>query len=205
MKLNSSLKPLIAQLAYWDRRLSCWRNRAQLTLLERELGARLQLATDTVLEPGILWRIGIGGKLSIGDQSVIRTGTELKIDGRLEIGQRVLVGAGCTLSVLEALQIGDDCLLAERVSIRDHDHRFLDPHAPISQQGYRIAPVVLGRNVWIGAGVTLLPGVKLGNGCVVGANAVVTRSFPERCVIAGVPARVLKALPSSESPYVGSD
>lgn len=205
MNIRPPLRPMIATLASWDRRFGCWRHRARLILLEQELGKRLQLAPDAILEPDILWRVGSSGRLAVGRGSIIRTGTELKIDGQLHIGERVLVGAGCTLSVLDSIRIGDDCLLAERISIRDHDHRFADPHAPIAQQGYRIAPVTLGHNVWIGAGVTLLPGVSLGDGCVVGSNAVVTHSFPERCVIAGVPARVLKALPSSESPHVGSD
>lgn len=205
MKLNPQLKPLIAQFASWDRRIGCWRERAQLLLLERELAERLTLDANSHLERGILWRIGATARIRIGTDSTIRTHTELKIDGKLDVGARVLIGAGCTLSVLDSLEIGDDCLLAERVSIRDHDHRFQDAHVPIRAQGYRIAPVRLGRNVWLGAGVTLLPGITLGDGCVVGANAVVTRSFPERCVLAGVPARIIRALPSSEEPHVGAD
>ena len=205
MNLSPPLKPLISRLAAWDRRLGIWRDRAQLILLEHELGERLNLAPDVRIERSVLWRIGTTGIVRVGSGSVIRSGSEIKVDGRLDIGKRVLIGAGCTLSVLESLRIGDDCLLAERVSLRDHDHRFLDPLAPIASQGYRIAPVRLGRNVWLGAGVTLLPGVELGDGCVVGANAVVTHSFPERCVIAGVPARLLQTLSSSEQPYVGAD
>jgi acetyltransferase-like isoleucine patch superfamily enzyme len=90
------------------------------------------------------------------------------------------------------------------VSIRDHDHRFADPTLSVAEQGYEVAPVRLGRNVWLGCNVTVLKGVSLGDSCVVGANAVVTTSFPAGSVLAGVPARVLKRLPIEES-HVSTD
>ena len=65
---------------------------------------------------------------------------------------------------------------------------------PYHARGYQVASVVIGRNVWLGGGVTIVKGVTLGDNCVVGANAVVTRSFPANCVIAGVPARVIRML-----------
>ena len=186
------LRDRIANLAYWDRRIGFWRERARQLLLERELEGRLTLETGVRLERGLIWRVGEQGRLRLGQDACLREGTELKVDGILEIGPRSLIGTYSVLSVLDRLSIGADCLLAERVSIRDHDHRFEDPTRPIAEQGYRLAAVTLGNNVWIGANVVIMKGVSLGDGCVVGANAVVTRSFGPGTVLVGAPARPLR-------------
>lgn len=205
MKIPRPLFPVITGLAYWDRRIAAWRDKAQLMLLQAELGDRLVLGEGTRIERGVIWRVGTPGRVRVGEGSLIRTGAELKVDGKLTIGKRVLIGAWTTLSVFDEVVIGDDCLLAERVSIRDHDHRFEHPGIPVADQGYRVSTIRLGHNVWLGAGVTLLKGVSLGDGCVVGANAVVTRSFPAGCVLAGVPARVIQQLAIDERSYACPD
>lgn len=191
------LRERVADLAYWDRRIGFWRERAKRLLLERELGDRLELAPSARLERGLVWRVGDAGRIRIAEDACIREGTELKVDGLLSIGARSLIGAWNVLSVLEGLTIGADCLLAERVSIRDHDHRFDDARLPISAQGYRVEGVSLGDNVWIGANAVLMKGITLGNGCIVGANAVVTRSYGPGTVLVGAPARPIRQLESS--------
>lgn len=204
MTVPPSLLPPILWVARLERRLEAWRRRARLLLLARELGDRLTLGEGTRCEPGVIWRVGDGGEVRLGPRCTVRTGAELKVDGILVVGARVLIGAGCTLSVLEAMELGDDCMLAERVSLRDHDHRFDDPATPVREQGFRVAPVRLGRDVWVGAGVTIMKGVTLGEGCVVGANAVVTRSFPAGSVLAGVPARQIAQRGAAPDAHVGS-
>lgn len=185
------LRERAADLAYWDRRIGFWRDRARQHLLARELQDRLTLEAGVRLERGLIWRVGDAGRIHLGQGACLREGTELKVDGTLAIGPRTLIGAWNVLSVLDSLSIGADCLLAERVSIRDHDHRFDDPSRPIAEQGYHVAPVTLGRNVWVGANVVIMKGVTLGDGCVVGANAVVTRSYGPGTVLVGAPARPL--------------
>lgn len=185
------LRPFLVLAARCDRRISLWRHRAALLLLAREQGRRLVIGRGSRIEPGVTCHFSADASVVIECDAVVRNGAELKVEGRLRVGARSLIGAQSTISVLREVVIGDDCLLAERVSIRDHDHRFNDHDRPIADQGYTIAPVHIGNNVWIGANVVIVKGVRLGDGCVVGANAVVTKSFPARTVLVGVPARPL--------------
>jgi acetyltransferase-like isoleucine patch superfamily enzyme len=79
-----------------------------------------------------------------------------------------------------------DCAIGERVTIRDSDdHLITGGSGPV-------APIRIGDHVWIGSGVTVLRGVEIGDGAVVAAGAVVTRSVPAKCLVGGVPARVLR-------------
>ncbi|MEB3328353.1 MAG: acyltransferase [Candidatus Sericytochromatia bacterium] len=164
-------------------------------LLARHPG--LRLGRGCRLEGGVLWRLAPDAEVVVGAGCHLRRGVELKADrgARLTLGSRVHIGPWSTLSVLNEVEIGDDCLIAECVSLRDHDHALTRVDRPYRDQGYTVAPVRLGANVWLGAHVTVVKGVTLGAGCVVAAGAVVTRSFPAGSLVAGVPARLLRSLP----------
>ena len=106
----------------------------------------------------------------------------------MRLGARAHVGIGAVIVAREAITVGEDALIAEHVTIRDQDHAF-GGGGPTNASGYRTAPIVIGRNVWIGAKATVLRGVSIGDGAVVAAGAVVTRDVPEGTTVAGVPAR----------------
>lgn len=154
----------------------------------------LSLPPGTRVEPGVVWRLAPEAQVVLRPGCHVRRGVEFKADARaaVSIGARVHIGPWSTLSALESLEVGDDCLIAEGVSIRDHDHAIESASPPYANQGYRVAPVRLGANVWLGARVTVVKGVTLGDGCVVAAGAVVTRSFPAGSLIAGVPGRWIR-------------
>jgi maltose O-acetyltransferase len=123
---------------------------------------------------------------------VLDHGLTVECRGRLEVGERTVFGHHCTLAADEEISIGRDCLIAEMVAIRDHDHAFSSTTAPIVEQGRATAPVRIGDNVWIGGKVSVTKGVTIGSNTVVGAHAVVTGDLPPDCVAVGIPARVLR-------------
>lgn len=94
---------------------------------------------------------------------------------------------GLNLSCWQEITIGDDCAIGERVTIRDSDEHSLSGSSSSSS-----APIVIGDRVWIGSGATILRGVRIGDGAVVAAHAVVTKEVPARCLVAGVPAKVVR-------------
>jgi acetyltransferase-like isoleucine patch superfamily enzyme len=109
----------------------------------------------------------------------------------ITVGDRVFINQGCHFMDMGGLTIGDDVMIGPKVTIVTAGH----PVSPSERRnGITMAPVVIGNNVWIGAAATILPGVTIGDGAVVAAGAVVSRSVPANTMAAGVPARVLKTL-----------
>lgn len=137
-----------------------------------------------------LW-IGDDGFVVVGPGCVIDRGATIECHGVLEVGARVVFGHHVTLGIRERVVIGADTMIADLVSIRDHDHAFDDPGTPVREQGMRTAPVTIGADVWLGSKVTVLRGVTIGDRAVVGAGAVVTRDVPAGAVAVGVPAKVV--------------
>lgn len=148
---------------------------------------------------GLRLNLGLRGKLRVGPEVVLDRDASIECLGRLDIGARTIFGHHCTLAAKESVHIGDDCLLAEMVSIRDHDHRFDDFDTPIREQGASCAPVWIGNNVWLAARVVVVKGVTIGDGAIVGAGAVVTKDIPPGAIAVGVPARVVKMRPGAPS------
>ena len=111
-------------------------------------------------------------KVSLGDNSGI--GLNARIHGTCTIGANVMMGENCT------------------IICRNHRHDKTD--IPMMEQGFsEEQPVVIEDDVWIGDRVTILPGVHIGKGSVIGAGAVVTKNIPPYSIAAGVPAKVLRS------------
>ncbi|WP_243885446.1 DapH/DapD/GlmU-related protein [Cellulomonas fengjieae] len=103
----------------------------------------------------------------------------------LRFGEDVFVNSGCRFQDQGGIDIGDGSLIGHNAVITTLNHDM----SPSRRADLHPAPVVVGRGVWFGANVTVLPGVTIGDGAVVGAGAVVTKDVPPRAVVVGVPAK----------------
>lgn len=126
-----------------------------------------------------------GEDVVVKDNCYFGNGNKLKVGDRSQLGQNARLGGTIT--------IGDDVVMGPDVVMMATSHEFKDLNTPINMQGAKPEePIVIGNDCWIGTRVIILPGVHLGNKCIVAAGAVVTRSFPDNCIIGGVPAKLLK-------------
>ena len=110
----------------------------------------------------------------------------------LRIGDRCVIGRGSHIVAHHSLVIEDDVFTGPYVYITDQNHGYADPDQPIGRQMPRNAAVRIGSGTWLGAGAIVLPGACIGRNVVVAAGSVVRGPVPDRCVVAGVPARVVR-------------
>lgn len=110
---------------------------------------------------------------------------------RIEIGDYSGIGRNCL--VQGGVKIGKYVMMGPEVYIYTQNHDFQKTDIPMSQQGFaEEKPVVIEDDVWIGSRVTILPGVRICSGSIIGASAVVTKDVPPYCVVAGNPAKIVK-------------
>jgi acetyltransferase-like isoleucine patch superfamily enzyme len=133
-------------------------------------------------------RLVIGKFVHIGDHTAVRAH-----EGTVRIGDKAVLASRVTVNSYLHVEIGAATLVGDDVYICDFDHRFEALDRPIKDQGIVKAPVRIGRDVWLGTKATVLRGIDIGDGCVIGANAVVTRDVPAYSVAAGIPAAILKS------------
>ncbi len=140
--------------------------------------------------------------LSIGDGTLIGPNVclsagispdqEMLTSPVVSIGQRCVIGRGSHLVGHWRIELGDEIQTGPYVYITDQNHSYEDPEAPIGWQRPVERAVSIGSGSWLGANVVILPGTHLGRNTTVAAGAVVRGQFPERVVLGGVPARVLR-------------
>jgi acetyltransferase-like isoleucine patch superfamily enzyme len=132
----------------------------------------------------------IGAQVSLSAGMV--PGQDLGDRPVLRIGDRCVIGRGSHIVAHHSIVIGDDVFTGPYVYVTDQNHGYADPDVPIGRQWPSNTPVSIGAGSWLGAGVIVLPGACIGRNVVVAAGSVVRGRVPDRCVIAGVPARVVR-------------
>jgi acetyltransferase-like isoleucine patch superfamily enzyme len=114
---------------------------------------------------------------------------------RIEMGDGVGFNYGCYVNGYGGLTIGDEAMFGPYSMVHTANHRYDDRARPVTEQGWVEEPVDVGPRVWIGMAACILPGVRIGEGAIVGAGAVVTDDVEPYVVVGGVPARPIKTRP----------
>ena len=156
--------------------------------------------------------IYVRGRSSMKLGDGLTTGVNVRLDAFaprgsgpvLHIGRHVQINDSVHIGAIEQVVIGDHALIGSRVFISDHNHGNYQtqdaasaPEIPPADRPLSSRPVRIGRNVWLGEQVCILPGVTIGDGAIVGANSVVTRDIPPNSIAAGNPARVIRVFDAS--------
>ena len=183
--------------------LWCGRVRAPLFVGRRVVieGARhLRCGRSCILDDGVTILalsergVELGDNVTIGRHAIIQcTGVIARLGLGVRIGANSAVGAQSFLGGQGGIEIGANVIMGPGVRIFSENHRFDDPTLPIRLQGETRQGVVIEDDCWVGAGATIVDGVRIGTGSVVAAGAVVTRSVPARSVVGGVPAKAIGA------------
>ena len=132
-------------------------------------------------------------KFSLGDYSVVESFACINnVVGDVLIGDHTRIGLHNT--IIGPVKIGNHVNLAQGITVTALNHNFDDTNKRIDEQGVSTKAVTIEDDVWIGANAVILPGVTIGNHCVVAAGAVVTKDVPPHSLVAGVPAKVIKQI-----------
>jgi len=108
----------------------------------------------------------------------------------ITIGKNVFINHACSFLDMGGITIEDDVQIGPRVNLVTENH----PVDPTKRKYLDLKPITIKRNVWIGAGATILPGVTVGENSIVAAGAVVNKGIPANTIVGGVPARVIRSI-----------
>ncbi len=138
--------------------------------------------------------------ITLKGRNTIARGTIIQGAGHLTLGENSYLREYCVIGVNSEIRIGRDAMIAPAVTIRDTDHAFARTDIPMNQQGITTAPVIIGDDVWIGHGASVLKGVTIGDGAIIAAGAVVTMDVAPYDIVGGVPARRIGSRLTGEAP-----
>ncbi|ARV16860.1 hypothetical protein BTO07_08090 [Polaribacter sp. SA4-12] len=143
--------------------------------------------------------ISIGKNVSIGKRSCITAWDKKSIaNPSISIGDNTYIGDDCHITAIKKIKIGDNVLFGKKVTITDNSHGNCNNYEelllpPSRREVSSKGGVIISDRVWLGDKVTVLSGVILGEGVIIGANSVVTKNIPNYSIAAGIPARVIRS------------
>jgi acetyltransferase-like isoleucine patch superfamily enzyme len=155
------------------------------------LGSKCRLASGIELIPGT--RSSKMGQITVGDLTQLERGVVLRAwGGSIILGTNLFVGEYTVIYGHGGVTVGDNTLIAMHSRILSSNHTIPGRDGLIRNHPDVLLPTTIGKDVWLGAGVTVLGGVTVGDGCVVAAGAVVTKDLPPYSISMGIPAKVVR-------------
>lgn len=162
---------------------------------------KIYIGKSNKFEKNVRMSFRRSGNVSIANTNHFCRDCKIIIDGgSLEVHSNCTFGEGNIFNVFSHIIFGDSVLTADRVSFITNIHNYEDVTLPIKHQSTTSDAIEIGDGTWLGINVVILAGTKIGKNCVVAANAVVKGNFPDYCVIAGIPAKIVKQY-NSKSKY----
>lgn len=173
-------------------RLDLLRSECRKFSARLKFGRNIRFGPRVWFGPGVDIEIFDNGTIHIDADTWLGRGVLISAKGgHISIGRNSLINRGCVIVATSEISIGENALIAEHVTIRDQDHTHDDNGIPFAEQGRIDGAITIGRNVWLGAKVTVTRGVSIAQSSVVGANAVVTRSIASSGIYVGIPAKLI--------------
>ena len=151
-------------------------------LLKFLFGRNIHVELIERFSPNVVFEMNKGGKVYLGKMVRVHSGCKFKVrrDAELEIGDNVKINYYCIFACREKIKIGAGTEFGPSVYLYDHDH---DYRVGLKEDKFKSAPIVIGKNCWIGAQTVILRGTTLGDNCVVGAGSVLRGIYPANSVI----------------------
>jgi acetyltransferase-like isoleucine patch superfamily enzyme len=174
----------------------------------RNRGGLLQWLVSTYKAKKYLTKAGSGivikhnAEFWLTDNAVLEVGNDCTIQNfaffqltmpspKVYIGNNTVIGRHCMITAKNLIRLGDNVLMGAYVQVIDTNHG-IKAGKTIRDQNAEIGEVIIGNDVWIGAGAKILMNCHIGDGAIIGANAVVTGDIPHNAIAVGIPARVIK-------------
>lgn len=151
---------------------------------------KLLVLNDFVELKGTTNNIRFGSNSFIGKYTVIKANFDTH--SFLEIGDNFGCAEFCFFGCAGGIKIGNNVMIGQNVRFHAQNHVISSIEIPMSEQGTTQKGIVIEDDCWFGSGSVVVDGVKIGKGCVIGANAVVTKDIPDYSVVAGVPAKIIR-------------
>lgn len=161
--------------------------------LQIDKNAKLIIGNNVIFRRNVELRSHNEAVINIGDDNRIDRGVRILAanKSKIQLGYKCRIGLYTVFNGGDAISLGENTLVSGFVYLQTSMHNYKSSGV-IQNQGYEHQPIVLGSDNWLGTHAIILPGVELGSGCIVGSSSVVNKSFQEKTVLAGIPAKELK-------------
>ena len=142
----------------------------------------------------IRFLINDNGQVVFKGRLIAADDVELQCSGTLILGSGTTINRYSRVVAYDYIEMGDNVMLAEFVTIVDHDHKFSLENDRLVFSGYETKPIKIGSNVWVGEKASILKGCTVGDNVIIAAHSLVTKDVPSNSVVGGVPAKVIKVI-----------
>lgn len=189
--VGSYIRPMIYSAFFAKIKSGCLFERG----VRFEIPRKISIGKNVFMGEGCWIGVGTGeGRIEVGNNTFIAHRCTLAAQGgAISVGNHVHMSRNSYVNGIGNVSIGNDCMLGPNVVLISGSHIHKDIKVPIRLQGSENKPIIIEDNVWLAASVQVMPGVRIGEGSVIGAGAVVTKNILPFSVAVGVPAKIIKS------------